>query len=137
MDRISRPKKTTMRSLASPMTIAPDAERSMRAWNSGPVAFSRRIHPSATSAESRAAHDTSTATKELKPSSTTAESMDTCAPWLATSNHCTSDSDSAASVVITAMTVATWASIRRRCSDEAARMATAPPSMTSTGRIDR
>ena len=80
-----------MRSLASPMIIAPDADRSMRAWNSGPVAFSRRIQPSATRAERNAAHDTSTATRELKPSSTTAESIETWAPWLATSNHCTSD----------------------------------------------
>ena len=37
MDRISRPRKMTMRSLASPMIIAPEAEdSSMSAWNSGP-----------------------------------------------------------------------------------------------------
>ena len=83
----------------------------MRAWNSGPVVFSRRIHPSATRAESNAAQLTSTAISELNPSSTTAESIETWAPWLATSNHCTSDSDSAAKQVMTAMPVATVASI--------------------------
>ena len=74
---------------------------------------------------------------ELKPSSTTAESIETCAPWFTTSNHCTSDSDNAAREVMTAMAVATVGAMRRRCSDDAAKVATAPPSMTSTGRIEK
>ena len=39
---------------------------------------------------------------------------------------------------MTAMAVDTrWRRMRRRSTDDTARMATAPPSMTSTGRIER
>ena len=36
MDRISRPRKITMRSLAAPIIIAPEADSMASTWNSGP-----------------------------------------------------------------------------------------------------
>ena len=45
MDRISRPKNTTIRSLADPMTMAPDAETSIEAVEFGPGPSSRTTQP--------------------------------------------------------------------------------------------
>ena len=39
---ISRPRKTTMRSLAAPIIIAPEADIMASTWNSGPSTPSRR-----------------------------------------------------------------------------------------------
>ena len=42
MDRISKPRKTMIRSLAIPINIAPEAETNASTWNSAPVMSSRR-----------------------------------------------------------------------------------------------
>ena len=103
---ISSPRKITIRSLAAPMTTAPEAEASMRTWSSGPTAPSRFIHPSATSAATTTAQDTSTPMKALNPSCITAPSMATWGPLFWTWNHWTRASDKEASPVITLKVVA-------------------------------
>ncbi len=137
IDMISRPRKITIRSLASPMITAPEADARVRTWNSGPVTASRRIHPSPTSAATITAHDTSTAMKALNPSWITAPSMATCGPLFWTWTHCTRASDSEARPVRTVIVVAVAWSIGRRHSELTTSITTPPPSSTSSGRIEK
>src|SRR5580658_6146620 len=137
MDMISRPRKITMRSLASPMTTAPDADANVRTWNSGPTTFSRTIHPSPTRAATMTAHDTRMAMKALKPSWITAPSMATWGPLLCTWTHWTMASDNEANPVSTVMVVAVAWSMGRRTTELAASISTAPPRRTISGRIEK
>src|SRR5579875_1062030 len=137
MERISSPRKTTMRSLAAAMVTAPEAETSIRTWYSTPWSPSRRNHPSPASADTNTAHDTHTANSALNPSSATAPATAVLAPWSATSYHWNSDTTTATEAVATVRLVAHTVSSGRRTSEDRARMATAPPSRTRMGRIDR
>ena len=58
----------TIRSLAAPMTMAPPADIMASTWNSGPSTPSRRRYPSAASAVSSMAMDTTIWMKTSKPS---------------------------------------------------------------------
>ena len=85
-----------MRSFADAMIMAPDADTIASTWSSAPSTPSRRRYPSATSAVRNIAHETSTLTSALKPSTTTAWSTAVKGPWPVTSAHCHSETASAA-----------------------------------------
>src|ERR1700722_13035339 len=87
IERISRPKKMVMRSLAWVIRIAPELEASARMWNSTPETRSRIAQSCATKAvRITLSAITPDATTE-KSSSTTACAMVTEAPARATQRH--------------------------------------------------
>ena len=83
------------------------------------------------------AHGTRMATSTLKPSTTSAWSMAVNGPWSRTSAHCHRAKPSAVPETATVPIVATRTRSGRRINDVTARMTTAPPSMTITGRMAR
>ena len=98
---------------------------------------SRRRYPSATSAVSSMAIDTTTWMKTSNPSKATAPAMVTDAPWVATWSHWNRAATRAAVDTTTAMTVPARTSRILRSSDDTSMRSSAPPSMMSIGRMLR
>ena len=78
-----------IRSLAAPISMAPDAETRASTWNSAPSIPSRReVAVGHQGGEQHGRRGPGSATSTLKPSTTTAWSTAVKGPWACTSAHC-------------------------------------------------